>query len=125
MQPISNKIALESKLSRDFLANVHFLLYLCAQIALLCAMMNHIEHNKAIWVQRYNKKCTFARKSRESLLSSAILLKIGCIRGPRQSSLCGVLLCDRTFEVGERSEVGVLEGTTGRLMRGRSPHSFS
>ena len=43
MQPISNKIALESKLSRDFLANVHFLLYLCAQIALLCAMMNHIE----------------------------------------------------------------------------------
>ena len=43
MQPICNKIALESKLSRDFLANVHFLLYLCAQIALLCAMMNHIE----------------------------------------------------------------------------------
>ena len=43
MQPIFNKIALESKLSRDFLANVHFLLYLCTQIALLCAMMNHIE----------------------------------------------------------------------------------
>ena len=29
MQPICNKIALESKLSRDFVANVHFLLYLC------------------------------------------------------------------------------------------------
>ena len=29
MQPICNKIALESKLSHDFIANVHFLLYLC------------------------------------------------------------------------------------------------
>ena len=31
-----------------------------------------------IWLQRYNKKCTFATKSRESLLSGAILLQIGC-----------------------------------------------
>ena len=30
MQPICIKIALESKLSRDFVANVHFLLYLCS-----------------------------------------------------------------------------------------------
>ena len=40
MQPICKKIALESKLSRDFLANVHFLLYLCkkfAHCALACA----------------------------------------------------------------------------------------
>ena len=29
MQPIYNKITLESKLSRDFVANVHYLLYLC------------------------------------------------------------------------------------------------
>ena len=31
MQPICNKIALESKLSRNFIANVHFLLYLCSR----------------------------------------------------------------------------------------------
>ena len=40
MQPICKKIALESKLSCDFLANVHFLLYLCkkfAHCALACA----------------------------------------------------------------------------------------
>ena len=41
-------------------------------------------------LQRYNKKCTFARKSRESLLSSAILLQMDCIirtyfRGGRES----------------------------------------
>ena len=33
-------------------------------------------------LQRYNKKSTFARKSRESLLSSAILLQMGCIIRP-------------------------------------------
>ena len=32
-----------------------------------------------IGVQRYNKKCTFARKSHESLLSNAIFLQMGCI----------------------------------------------
>ena len=32
-----------------------------------------------IILQRYNKKCTFAIKSYESLLSSAILLQMGCI----------------------------------------------
>jgi hypothetical protein len=32
MQQICNKIAPESKLSHDFIANVHFLLYLCPQI---------------------------------------------------------------------------------------------
>ena len=31
MQPICNKIALESKLSRNFVANVHYLLYLCSE----------------------------------------------------------------------------------------------
>ena len=31
MQPIYNKIVLESKLSRNFIANVHFLLYLCSR----------------------------------------------------------------------------------------------
>ena len=35
MQPICKKIAPESKLSRDFLANVHFLLYLCSEFAAL------------------------------------------------------------------------------------------
>ena len=31
-------------------------------------------------------------------------------------------LSERTFEVGEHSEVGALEGTPVRSMRGRSPH---
>ena len=30
MQSISKKIALDSELSYDFLANVHYLLYLCS-----------------------------------------------------------------------------------------------
>ena len=38
--------------------------------------------NAANSLQRYNKKCTFARKSRESLLSGAIFLQMGCIERP-------------------------------------------
>ena len=60
-------------------------------------------------MQRYNKKCTFARKSRESLLSSAIFLQMGCIMRPY-------------FRGGARflREVSS-KGQLCRLMRGRSP----
>ena len=53
--------------------------------------------------------------SHESLLSGAIFLQMGCIRGPRQSPLCGVLLSDRTFEEGPALAGGVIEGTTVSL----------
>jgi hypothetical protein len=53
-------------------------------------------------VQRYNKKCTFARKSRESLLSGAIFLQMGCIERPY-------------FRGGTRNAGGAIEGTTVSL----------
>ena len=65
-------------------------------------------------LQRYNKKCTFATKSRESLLSSAILLQMGCIKRPYF----------RGGRMSETNEVGALEGTTASLNGGCSPHSF-
>ena len=68
MQPICNKIAPESKLSHDFIANVHFLLYLCSRIwcivhypTLQHKITTHIAINKIItYIMADDKKIIFS-----------------------------------------------------------------